>query len=110
MPGNELAQTFFETRFRRVSQELPRLRDIRVGEWDVAGLSRQPIHTGLRVQNALNRLDHSPERNGIRVAQVEDFVAAVVLKGRYDPIDDIADESVVARRVQTAQNWNRPAL
>src|SRR5215213_5125922 len=109
-PFHEPADAVFDLRLRVVAEQTARLRHVRVSLRHVAWLRRLTLDEGRAVECFFQKRDQFPQLDGLRLAEVEDFVVArVVINRGAHARDDVVYVGVVAPRRAVAEDGDGAA-
>src|SRR5262249_32334416 len=91
-PLCKLLYPCFNRRRRLVTEQSPRLGDVGVCERHVAGLRRAALDARLPAQGFFEQFDHPIDRDGLRLAQVDNLEGrGVVFDRGHHALQDVVD-------------------
>lgn len=110
-PVGEFLEAVPNRRVGLVAEELPRLRDVRVGALHVTRLHRKALNLRLDAEGLPDAVNQGLELGRLRAAEVDDLVLGRLqrvrpVQARHDAIDDVRDVGVVAARRPVAVHRN----
>ena len=104
-PLDKAVQALFDLGFWVVAEQGARFRDVGKGLRNVAWLWRLAIDDGVRVEFLFEERNQFVELNRARLAEIEDFVVALVVMDRsHDAVDDVVDVGVITARCAVAED------
>ena len=106
-PLHKQRDSFRNLDLRIVAEMLPCPGNVREGNRHIAGLRRLAVDGRLLAQTFLQQFDQLVQRDSLRLAQVEDFIAEFLLRAGHDALHGIGHISVIAGSRTVAEDWNR---
>src|ERR1043165_3356545 len=104
-PFHKAMQALFDLCFGVVAEQGARFRDVGEGLRDVSGLRRLALDDGVYAELLFQERDQFVELDRARLAEIDDFVASlVVADDGHDAVDDVVDVSVIATRTAVAED------
>src|ERR1017187_10696819 len=107
IPFDKLADALGKGRRRGILQHPPGFGDIGISDGNIAGLIGLMANDGFFAHRVFDSLDHLVQRDGMRVAEIEDLVAAIEVQRGIDTLHRIVDEGVVAAAQSIAEDGDR---